>query len=49
LNYGFLSAASFQETTKIITRAAIEGKIDWLFGLKENVLLGNLIPTGTAV
>jgi DNA-directed RNA polymerase subunit beta' len=43
----FISAASFQETTKILTRAAIEGKIDWLRGLKENVIIGRLIPVGT--
>ena len=43
----FLSAASFQETTRILTDAAIKGKIDHLEGLKENVLLGKLIPAGT--
>ena len=43
----FISAASFQETTKILTAAAIEGKIDWLRGLKENVIIGRLIPAGT--
>jgi DNA-directed RNA polymerase subunit beta' len=43
----FISAASFQETTKILTTAAIEGKIDWLRGLKENVIIGRLIPAGT--
>ena len=43
----FISAASFQETTKILTAAAIEGKIDWLRGLKENVIIGRLIPVGT--
>ena len=43
----FISAASFQETTKILTAAAIEGKIDWLRGLKENVIIGRLIPIGT--
>ena len=43
----FISAASFQETTKILTSAAIEGKIDWLRGLKENVIIGRLIPVGT--
>ena len=41
----FLSAASFQETTKVLTRAAVEGKVDWLLGLKENVIIGRLIPT----
>ena len=43
----FLSAASFQETTRILTDAAIHGKVDYLQGLKENVLLGKLIPAGT--
>jgi DNA-directed RNA polymerase subunit beta' len=43
----FISAASFQETTKVLTRAALEGKIDRLVGLKENVILGHLIPAGT--
>lgn len=43
----FISAASFQETTRVLTEAAIEGKIDWLKGLKENVILGRLIPAGT--
>ena len=43
----FISEASFQETTRILCRSAIEGKIDWLFGLKENLILGNLIPSGT--
>lgn len=43
----FLSAASFQETTRILTDAAIRGKVDPLFGLKENVLIGKLIPAGT--
>ncbi len=45
----FLSAASFQETTKILTDAAIKGKIDPLVGLKENVILGKLIPAGTGM
>ena len=45
----FLSAASFQETTRILTDAAIRGKIDPLQGLKENVLIGKLIPAGTGV
>jgi DNA-directed RNA polymerase subunit beta' len=44
----FISAASFQETTSVLTDAAIEGKKDWLNGLKENVILGRLIPAGTA-
>lgn len=43
----FLSAASFQETTKVLTEAAIKGKIDHLIGLKENVIIGKLIPAGT--
>ncbi len=45
----FLSAASFQETTKVLTDAAIEGKIDTLQGLKENVIIGKLIPAGTGL
>ncbi|MDO4519295.1 MAG: DNA-directed RNA polymerase subunit beta' [Eubacteriales bacterium] len=45
----FLSAASFQETTKVLTEAAIKGKIDPLLGLKENVILGKLIPAGTGL
>ena len=45
----FLSAASFQETTKVLTEAAIKGKIDPLHGLKENVLIGKLIPAGTGM
>src|SRR5699024_654897 len=45
----FLSAASFQETTKILTDAAIKGKKDHLRGLKENVLIGKLIPAGTGL
>ncbi len=43
----FISAASFQETTKVLTRAALEGKTDYLVGLKENVILGHLVPAGT--
>jgi DNA-directed RNA polymerase subunit beta' len=43
----FLSAASFQETTKVLTEAALAGKVDYLVGLKENVLLGKLVPAGT--
>ena len=43
----FLSAASFQETTKVLNEAAIYGKVDTLEGLKENVLVGHLIPAGT--
>jgi len=45
----FISAASFQETTKVLTQAAIEGKVDGLRGLKENVIMGRLIPAGTGV
>ncbi len=45
----FLSAASFQETTKVLTEAAIKGKIDSLIGLKENVIIGKLIPAGTGM
>jgi DNA-directed RNA polymerase subunit beta' len=44
----FISAASFQETTKVLTEASLAGKIDYLHGLKENVILGHLIPAGTA-
>ncbi|MDY7022103.1 MAG: DNA-directed RNA polymerase subunit beta', partial [Cyanobacteriota bacterium] len=43
----FISAASFQETTRVLTEAAIEGKSDWLRGLKENVIIGRLIPAGS--
>jgi len=43
----WISAASFQETTKVLTDAAIEGKVDYLLGLKENVIMGHLIPSGT--
>ena len=45
----FLSAASFQETTKVLTDAAIKGKVDHLIGLKENVLIGKLIPAGSGL
>ena len=45
----FLSAASFQETTRVLTEAAIKGKVDPLIGLKENVLIGKLIPAGTGM
>ena len=44
----FISAASFQETTKVLTEAALAGAVDYLVGLKENVILGHLIPAGTA-
>jgi DNA-directed RNA polymerase subunit beta' len=43
----WLSAASFQETTRVLTEAAIEGKSDHLLGLKENIIIGKLIPAGT--
>jgi DNA-directed RNA polymerase subunit beta' len=43
----FISAASFQETTKVLTEAALAGKVDKLVGLKENVILGHLVPAGT--
>ena len=43
----FLSAASFQETTRILSRAALQNQIDFIRGLKQNVILGNLIPIGT--
>ena len=49
LTESFLSAASFQETTKVLTDAAIRGKIDHLEGLKENVIIGKLIPAGTGM
>ena len=45
----FLSAASFQETTRVLTEAAIRGKIDTLDGLKENIIIGGLIPAGTGL
>ncbi|MBO4377394.1 MAG: DNA-directed RNA polymerase subunit beta', partial [Clostridia bacterium] len=45
----FLSAASFQETTRVLTEAAIKGKVDPLLGLKENVIIGKLIPAGTGL
>ena len=46
-NPSFISAASFQETTRVLTKAAIEGRVDWLRGLKENVIIGHLMPAGT--
>ena len=46
---GFISASSFQETTKVLTEAAINGKVDYLRGLKENVIMGRLIPAGTGL
>jgi DNA-directed RNA polymerase subunit beta' len=45
----FLSAASFQETTRVLTDAAIKGKQDELLGLKENVIIGKLVPAGTGM
>ncbi|HSQ67477.1 MAG TPA: hypothetical protein VLM85_29910, partial [Polyangiaceae bacterium] len=45
----FISASSFQETTKVLTEAAINGKTDFLRGLKENVIMGRLIPAGTGL
>jgi DNA-directed RNA polymerase subunit beta' len=45
----FISAASFQETTRVLTEAAINGKVDYLRGLKENVIMGRLIPAGTGM
>ena len=45
----FMSAASFQETTRVLTDAAIHGKVDPLLGLKENVIIGKLIPAGTGL
>ncbi len=45
----FISAASFQETTRVLTEAAISGKVDHLRGLKENVIVGRLIPAGTGM
>ena len=45
----FISAASFQETTRVLTDASIRGKIDYLEGLKENVIVGRLVPAGTGM
>ncbi len=45
----FISAASFQETTRILAEAAISGQVDHLYGLKENVIVGKLIPAGTGI
>ena len=45
----FISASSFQETTKVLTEAAVCGKVDYLRGLKENVIMGRLIPAGTGL
>jgi DNA-directed RNA polymerase subunit beta' len=45
----FISAASFQETTRVLTEASISGRVDYLRGLKENVIMGRLIPAGTGL
>jgi DNA-directed RNA polymerase subunit beta' len=45
----FLASASFQETTRVLTDAATKGKVDYLLGLKENVIIGKLIPAGTGM
>jgi DNA-directed RNA polymerase subunit beta' len=45
----FISAASFQETTKVLTDAAVAGRVDFLRGLKENVIMGRLIPAGSGL
>jgi DNA-directed RNA polymerase subunit beta' len=45
----FISAASFQETTKVLNEAAVSGKVDYLMGLKENVIVGHKIPAGTGM
>ena len=45
----FISAASFQETTKVLNEAAVQGKVDYLDGLKENVIVGHRIPAGTGM
>ena len=45
----FISAASFQETTRVLTQASIRGKVDYLRGLKENLIIGKLIPAGTGI
>ena len=47
--HSFISAASFQETTRVLTEAAVSGKVDRLIGLKENVIVGHPIPAGTGV
>jgi DNA-directed RNA polymerase subunit beta' len=47
--FSWISAASFQETTKVLSQAAIAGKSDYMMGLKENVITGNLIPAGTGM
>lgn len=43
----FISEASFQETTRVLAKAALQGRIDWLRGLKENIILGDMVPIGT--
>jgi DNA-directed RNA polymerase subunit beta' len=45
----FISAASFQETTRVLTEASLVGQVDYLYGLKENVVIGKLIPAGTGI
>jgi DNA-directed RNA polymerase subunit beta' len=45
----FISASSFQETTKVLTEACIQGRVDYLRGLKENVIMGRLVPAGTGL
>ena len=45
----FISAASFQETTRVLTESAVAGRVDYLRGLKENVIMGRLIPAGTGL
>lgn len=47
-NQSFISEASFQETTKVIVKSALKGRVDWLYGLKENIVLSNLIPVGSS-
>jgi DNA-directed RNA polymerase subunit beta' len=47
--HSFMSAASFQETTKVLNEAAICGRVDYMTGLKENVIVGHLIPAGTGL
>jgi DNA-directed RNA polymerase subunit beta' len=49
LSESFISAASFQETTRVLTEAAVMGQVDYLKGLKENVVIGHLVPAGTGL
>ena len=49
LTDSFLSSASFQETTKVLTESSIKGKVDYLTGLKENVIIAKLLPAGTGL